>query len=129
MSTGRERECWHSGGCPYKAAFDPDEGEDILHDPYELARFIEFSEFCMETSELPDKNAPPAKKGQQAKTVTKHSLSLEKFRLALELWGIENPEHRRDALRHSGTYISAADGAKDRALKRQREQAARRRKN
>lgn len=119
LSGGREKPCWHSGGCPYKKAFDPDPGESE-HVVDDLARLVEFCAFSMETSEAPDPNAPPPRGNAKPPMVKRYSLSLEKFRLALDLWGVVEPAARREALRWSAEFAAAAEGAKDAAILRQR---------
>ena len=119
LSGGREKPCWHETGCPYKKAFDPDPGESV-HNVDDLARLVEFCAFCMEANEIPDPSAPPPKSGQKQRTVTRYSLSLEKFRLALELWGIEYSEHKKMALKWASDFAQSAENAKDAAMIRRR---------
>jgi len=52
--------------------------------------------------------------------VQRHSLSLEKFRLALELWGITDPAHKRTALTWAAEYAQSCENAKDAMMIRQR---------
>lgn len=117
------RECWHSDGCPYTRAFDPDPGEDF-HDPDKLASLIEFARFCVESMEQPDPSAPPPRQGQKQAMITRWNLSLEKFRLACEVFGVEEASSKKAALECAGIFASACDKSRDVALARQRKIAA-----
>ena len=76
--------------------------------------------FCTEASDVTDPNAPPPRKGQKAVKVTNYGLSLEKFRLAIDLWGVEKPEDRREAIGWAAEFAETCNNAKHAAIKRQR---------
>ena len=111
-----ERECWHSDGCPYSAAFDPAEAE---HSIYDLERLYAFVAFSVESNDIPIEGAKAPPNGK-APTERVYSLSLERFRLALEVWQVP-PEGRQQALTWAAEYASACNRAKDVARERQRD--------
>lgn len=81
---------------------------------------MEFCAFCMEANEVPDPGAPPPRNGQKQRMMTRYSLSLEKFRLALELWGVVEPEAKKTCLGWASAYVQSAEKAKDAAMLRRR---------
>ena len=78
---------------------------------------IEFGGFCLERFDAPRKGAPPPKAGQEPEKEARYSLSIDKFRLALEIFEIED---KRTALEWASEFAGAAEDAKTEGMERGR---------